>query len=139
MTLIEALRNPTTPDLYVKHEKVLPIDPLSDFSPVQLLSDFPDNKFNTGSDGNWQPEQIAPKLQRSSNWEDGLGHGDIEKDRKDRKRLESKRDANYRYHEKIERESMEKQQKEQARQDYHRWVLMVGLHLFKLLISLDLS
>lgn len=79
-----------------------------------------DNKFNTGSDGNWQPEQIAPKLQRSSNWEDGLGHGDIEKDRKDRKRLESKRDANYRYHEKIERESMEKQQKEQARQDYHR-------------------
>lgn len=79
-----------------------------------------DNKFNTGSDGNWQPEHAATKIQRSSNWEDGLGRGDIEKNRKERKRLENKRDANERYHSKIARDTVENQQKEQARQDFHR-------------------
>jgi len=79
-----------------------------------------DNKFNTGSDGNWHPEHAGTKVQRSSNWEDGLGRGDIEKNRKEMKRLENKRDANERYHAKIAKDSEEKQQKEQARQDYHR-------------------
>lgn len=79
-----------------------------------------DNKFNTGSDGNWRPEHAGAEVKRSSNWEDGLGRGDIEKNRKDRERLETKRDANQRYHEQIAKDSMEKQQKERARQDYHR-------------------
>lgn len=79
-----------------------------------------DNKFNTGSDGNWRPEHAGAEVKRSSNWEDGLGRGDIEKNRKDRERLETKRDANQRYHEQIAKDSMEKQQKEWARQDYHR-------------------
>ena len=83
---------------------------------------FADNKFNTGCNGNWQPEQAAPKEQRSSNWEDGLGHGDKEKNRKETKRLENRRDANERYHAKIAKDSMEKQRKEQARQDFHRLV-----------------
>lgn len=79
-----------------------------------------DNKFNMGSDGNWRPEHAGAEVKRSSNWEDGLGRGDIEKNRKDRERLETKRDANQRYHEQIAKDSMEKQQKEWARQDYHR-------------------
>lgn len=92
-----------------------------------LLQFFPlstDNKFNTGSDGNWHPEHAGTKVQRSSNWEDGLGRGDIEKNRKEMKRLENKRDANERYHAKIAKDSEEKQQKEQARQDYHRLVAL---------------
>ena len=83
---------------------------------------FQDNKFNTGSDGNWRPEHAGAEVKRSSNWEDGLGRGDTEKNRKDRRRLETKRDANQRYHAQIAKDSMEKQQKEQARQDYHRLV-----------------
>ena len=83
---------------------------------------FQDNKFNTGSDGNWRPELAGAEVKRSSNWEDGLGRGDIEKNRKDRERLETKRDANQRYHAQIANDSMEKQQKERARQDYHRLV-----------------
>ena len=83
---------------------------------------FPDNKFNTGSDGNWHPEHAGTNAQRSSNWEDGLGLGDMEKNRKERQRLETKRDANEKYHAKIARDSAEKRQKEQARQDYHRLV-----------------
>ncbi|KAJ7333601.1 hypothetical protein OS493_017143 [Desmophyllum pertusum] len=83
-----------------------------------------DNKFNTASDGNWQPEHANESVQRSSNWEDGLGRGDVEKNRKERKRLEIKKDANERYHTQIAKDSTEKQQKERARQDYHR--KMVG-------------
>lgn len=84
-------------------------------------SHLQDKKFNTGSDGNWRPEDNGTSVQRSSNWEDGLGRGDIEKNRKERRRLESKRDANERYHAQIIRDSVDKQQKEQARQEYHRW------------------
>lgn len=84
--------------------------------------DFQDNKFNTASDGNWRPEHAGTAVQRSSNWEDGLGRGDIEKNRKERKRLVTKRDANERYHAQIANDSLEKQQKERARQDYHRLV-----------------
>ena len=36
--------------------------------------------------------------------------------------FETKRDANQRYHAQIANDSMEKQQKERARQDYHRLV-----------------
>lgn len=89
---------------------------------------FQDNKFNTGSDGNWRPEHAGAEVKRSSNWEDGLGRGDIEKNRKDRERLETKRDANQRYHEQIAKDSMEKQQKERARQDYHRLVTTSKTH-----------
>lgn len=46
----------------------------------------------------------------------------MEKNRKERQRLETKRDANEKYHAKIARDSAEKRQKEQARQDYHRLV-----------------
>lgn len=99
----------TTPLVYTNHPVTF-----------EFIFNFPDNKFNTGSDGNWQPEHAGTKVQRSSNWEDGLGHGDVEKNRKEKKRLETKRDANERYHAKIARDSAEKQQKEQARQDYHR-------------------
>lgn len=49
-----------------------------------------------------------------------MGHGDIEKNRKERRRLETKRDAKERYHAQIARESVDKQQKEMARQEYHR-------------------
>lgn len=89
---------------------------------------FQDNKFNTGSDGNWRPEHAGAEVKRSSNWEDGLGRGDIEKNRKERERLETKRDANQRYHEQIAKDSMEKQQKERARQDYHRLVTTSKTH-----------
>lgn len=87
-----------------------------------VSSNFQDNKFNTASDGNWRPEHVGAAAQRSSNWEDGLGRGDIEKNRKERKRLETKRDANERYHAQIAKDSLERQQKERARQDYHRLV-----------------
>lgn len=97
---------------------------------------FQDDKFNTGSDGNWRPEHAAVTVQWSSNWEDGLGLGDVEKNRKERKRLETKRDANERYHAQIAKDSLEKQQKERARQDYHRSVFSVGAEHAVILISL---
>ena len=108
-------------ELYFSNDNMCKKKDVITISNILLLA-FQDYKFNTGPDGSWRPEHAGAEVKRSSNWEDGLGRGDIEKNRKDRERLEIKRDANQRYHEQIAKDSMEKQQKERARQDYHRLV-----------------
>ena len=81
-----------------------------------------DNKFNLASDGNWHPELADTAVQRSSKWEDGLGRGDIEKNKKERRRLETKRDANERYHAQIERNAADRENQDRARKEFHRFV-----------------
>ena len=81
---------------------------------------FVDRKFNTDTNPNWHPDQVGQTAQRSTNWEDGLGHRDVAKNRQDKQRLERKRDASERYHSRIQEQAAEKEQKESAQHQQHR-------------------
>lgn len=79
-----------------------------------------DKKFTQSLDINWSPDTALRNAERSRNWEDGLGHGDAEKNMRDANKLERIRSNKRRYLKDIEDKVALEEGKEEKRIEFRR-------------------
>ena len=98
---------------YLKHSEY------QDASGVKFPS-ATDKKFTRTLDPNWTPETALRNAERSKNWEDGLGHGDAEKNARYANKLERIRTNKRRYFKDIEDKVAVEEGKEAKRIEFRR-------------------
>ena len=87
---------------------------------VSLLRHFLDKKFTRSLDANWSPDTALRNSERSRNWEDGLGHGDVAKNARYANKLDRIRSNKRRYFKDIEDKVAVEERKEDKRIEYRR-------------------